>query len=206
MTPYHMAPAELEELRKKLKELLDSGHISQSKVPFGKVFTKMDLKKSYYQVQIAEGDEPKTTCVTCYYSLECLVMPFGLTNAPATFCMLMNKLFHQYLDQFVVIYLDDIVVYSNSMEHHVEHLCEVFKVLCDNDLWVKREKCSFAQPTVQFLGHTISHGEIRMDGDKVESIKNWEAPTKKNREWEWSDACQAAFERLKVVVMEEPGI
>ena len=112
------------------------------------------------------------TCVTRYGAFEWLVMPFGLTNAPAMFCTLMNKLFHLYLDQFVVIYLDDIIVYNNSMEDHVEHLCKVFKVLRDNDLCVKREKCSFAQPTVQFLGHTISHGEIRMDGDKVEAIKN----------------------------------
>ena len=100
-------------------------------------------------------------------------MPFGLTNTPTTFCTLMNKLFHPYLDQFVVINLDEIVVYSNSMEDHVEHLCKVFKVLRDNDLCVKREKCSFAQPTVQIPGHTISHGEIKMDGDKVKAIRNW---------------------------------
>uniref|UniRef100_A0A3Q7I386 Reverse transcriptase domain-containing protein n=1 Tax=Solanum lycopersicum TaxID=4081 RepID=A0A3Q7I386_SOLLC len=149
----------------------------------------------------------------------------------------MNKLFHPYLDQFVVIYLDDIVIDNNSMEDHVEHLCKVFKVLRDNHFCVKRENCSFAQPTVQFLGHTISHGEIRMDGDKVEAIRNWQAPTKvpelrsflglanyyrrfifsysviaapltnllkRNREWEWTDACQTAFEKLKTTVTEEP--
>uniref|UniRef100_A0A3Q7EX05 Reverse transcriptase domain-containing protein n=1 Tax=Solanum lycopersicum TaxID=4081 RepID=A0A3Q7EX05_SOLLC len=90
----------------------------------------------------------------------------------------MNKLFHPYLDRFVVIFLEDIVVYSNSMEDHVQYLCKVFKVLRDNDLCMKREKCSFAQPTVQFLEHTISHVKIRMDGDKVEAIQNWEAPMK----------------------------
>nr|XP_019066969.1 uncharacterized protein LOC109119103 [Solanum lycopersicum] len=123
------------------------------------------------------------------------------------------------------------------MEDHVEKLCKVFKVSRDNALCIKREKCIFAQPTVQFLRHTISHGEIRIDGDKVEPIKICEAPTKvpelcfflglanyfrcfifrysaiaatltdllkKNREWEWSDPCQAAFERLKAAVMEEP--
>nr|XP_016441816.1 PREDICTED: RNA-directed DNA polymerase homolog [Nicotiana tabacum] len=138
----------------------------------------MDLRKSYYQVRIADRDEPKTTCVTRYGDFEWLVMPFGLTNAPATLCTLMNKLFHPFLDQFVVIYLDDIVVYSSNMEDHAEHLRKVFKVLRKNDMCVKREKCSFAQPIVQFLGHIISHGEIRMDRDKVEAIQDWEAPTK----------------------------
>ena len=160
-----------------------------------------------------------------------------MTNAPATFCTLMNRLFHSYLDQFVVIYLDDIVVYSNNMEDHVEHLYKVFEVLRDNELYVKREKCSFAQPTVHFLGHTVSHGEIRMDSDKIDAIKNWEAPTKvpelrsflgmanyyrrfifnysaiaapltdllkKDRAWNWSAACQTAFERLKLAVTQEP--
>ena len=131
-----------------------------------KVFTKMDLRKGYHQVWIAKGDEPKTTFVTRYGAFDWLVMPFELTNASTTFCTLMNKLFHSYLDYFVVIYLDDIVVYSNNMEDHVEHLCEVFKVLRDNELYVKQEKCSFAQPTFHFLGHTISHGEIQMDSDK----------------------------------------
>nr|CAN63114.1 hypothetical protein VITISV_031750 [Vitis vinifera] len=92
-------------------------------------FTKLDLRSGYYQVRIAEGYEPKTTCVTRYGSYEFLVMPFGLTNAPATFCTLKNKIFHPYLDKFVVVYLDDIVIYSNTLKEHVEHLRKVFKIL-----------------------------------------------------------------------------
>ena len=128
-----------------------------------KYFTKVDLRKGYYQVRIAEGDEPKTACVTRYGAYEWLVMPFVLSNAPATFCTLMNKIFHPYLDQFVVVYLDDIVIYSSTLEEHVEHLRKVFQVLRENHLHIKREKCEFAQHEVHFLGHIISQGKLRMD-------------------------------------------
>ncbi|XP_020105553.1 uncharacterized protein LOC109722077 [Ananas comosus] len=92
-------------------------------------FSKLDLRSGYWQVRIAEGDEAKTTSITRYGAFEFLLMPFGLTNAPATFCTLMNQLFHDYLDKFVVIYLDDIIMYSKTLEKHVEHLCIVFRTL-----------------------------------------------------------------------------
>nr|XP_016493745.1 PREDICTED: uncharacterized mitochondrial protein AtMg00860-like [Nicotiana tabacum] len=103
-------------------------------------------------------------------------MPFGLTNALATFCTLMNKIFHPYLDQFVIVYLDDIVIYSNTLEEHMEHLRKVFQVLRENELYIKREKCEFAQSKVHFLGHVISYDEVRMDEAKVHAIQEWEAP------------------------------
>ena len=109
-----------------------------------KYFSKLDLRSGYYQVRIAKEDEPKTTCVTRYGAFEFLVMPFGLTNASATFCTLMNQVFHEYLDKFVVVYLDDIVVYSSTLEEHKDHLKRVFQKLKENQLYVKREKCSFA--------------------------------------------------------------
>ncbi|KAL0545180.1 hypothetical protein IC582_020327 [Cucumis melo] len=113
-----------------------------------KYFSKLDLRSGYYQVRIVEGDEPKTTCVTRYGAFEFLVMPFGPTNAPATFYTLMNQVFHEYLDKFVVVYLDDIVVYSTIMEEHRDHLQKVFQQLKENQLYVKREKCSFAQERI----------------------------------------------------------
>nr|XP_016509488.1 PREDICTED: RNA-directed DNA polymerase homolog [Nicotiana tabacum] len=108
----------------------------------------MDLRKGYYQVRIAEGDEPKTTCVVCYKAFEWLVMPLGWTNIPAAFCTLMNKMLHPFFNQFVVIYLDDIVIYSTCMEEQLDHLRKVFQVLRENDLFVEKEKCSFAQHQV----------------------------------------------------------
>ncbi|GJZ92011.1 cytochrome P450 78A7-like protein [Tanacetum coccineum] len=141
-------------------------------------FTKLDLRSGYYQVRIAEGDEAKTTCVTRYGSCEFLVMPYGLTNAPVTFCTLINKLFHPFLDKFMVVYLDDIVVYSHTLEEHVLHLKQVFQVLRDNELYVKLEKCSFAQDEVEFLGHKIKDGGLMMDGAKIKAIQDWEPPTK----------------------------
>ncbi|GKA96662.1 putative nucleotidyltransferase, ribonuclease H [Tanacetum coccineum] len=148
-------------------------------------FTKLDLRSGYYQVRTAEGDETKMTCVTRYGSYEFLVMPLGLTNAPATFCTLMNKLFHPFLDKFVVVYLDDIVVYSHTLEEHLE-------------------KCSFAQDEVEFLGHKIKDGGLMMDGAKINAIQNWEPPTKKSKTWIWDEECEAAFKNLKKAVMEEP--
>ena len=117
-------------------------------------FTKLDLRSGYWQVRVAEGDEPKTTCVTRYGAYEFKVMPFGLTNAPATFCNLMNDVFFEYLDCFVVVYLDDIVVYSRTLEEHLEHLAKVFEKLREHKLYVKKSKCQFCMEEIKFLGTT----------------------------------------------------
>ena len=127
---------------------------------------------------MAEGDEAKTTCVTRYGSFEFLVMPFSLTNASATFCNFMNEVLFDVLDSFGVVYLDDIVIYSSTLEDHVVHFEMVFNRLRQNKLYVKKEKCEFAQTEIMFLGHSISKSEIRMDGVKVVAIRDRPAPTK----------------------------
>jgi hypothetical protein len=139
-----------------------------------RIFSKLDLKQGYYQVRIAPGDEEKVACVTRYGSYEFLVMPFGLCNAPATFCTLMNDVFRPLLDKSVVVYLDDILVYSKNMEEHKQHLAEVFELLREHKLFVKKEKCSFAQEEVHFLGHIVGKGLIRPDPEKLQAIRDWE--------------------------------
>uniref|UniRef100_A0A3Q7EV98 Reverse transcriptase domain-containing protein n=1 Tax=Solanum lycopersicum TaxID=4081 RepID=A0A3Q7EV98_SOLLC len=116
----------------------------------------MDLSKIYYQVRITEGDMPKTACVIGYKAYEWLVMRFGLTNAPASFFMLMNKILYPYLDHFVVVYLDEIVIYRNTLEERVEHLRKFFQVLRENLIYGKRQKCEFSQHDLHLLGHVIS--------------------------------------------------
>ncbi len=132
-----------------------------------KVFSRIDLRLGYYQIQIAEGDKEKIVCRTRYGSYEFLVMPFGLTNAPATFCTLMNDIFREWLDDFVVVYIDDILIYSGSLEGHAEHLQKVFQRLKENKLYTKFKKCKFGVTEMDFLGHRITQEGLKIDDHKV---------------------------------------
>jgi hypothetical protein len=117
-----------------------------------------------------EGDEKKTACHTKHGSYKFLVMPFGLTNAPATFCTFMNDIFREWLDNFVVVYIDDILIYSGSLEEHAKHLRKVFQRLKENKLYAKLEKCEFGVTEMDFLGHRITQEGLKMDDHKVKAI------------------------------------
>ncbi len=138
------------------------------------MFSRIDLRSGYYQIQIAKGDEEKIVCCTRYGSYKFLVMPFGFTNAPATFCTFMNDIFRECLDDFVVVYIDDILIYSGSLEEHAEHLRKVFQRLRENKLYAKLEKCKFRVKEVDFLGHRITQESLKMDNHKVKAILDWE--------------------------------
>ncbi|XP_040861404.1 uncharacterized protein [Glycine max] len=149
IAPYRMSPVELAEVKAQVQDL---------------------LSKQF-------EDIPKTAFRTRYRHYEYLVMPFGVTNAPAIFMDYMNRIFHYYLDQFVVVFIDDILVYSRNKEEHEKHLRIVLHILRDRKLFAKLSKCEFWLEKVQFLGHVISKDGVAVDPNKVESVMEWQQPT-----------------------------
>ncbi|GJY65810.1 putative reverse transcriptase domain-containing protein [Tanacetum coccineum] len=141
-----------------------------------KHFSKIDLRSGYHQLRVKEQDISKTAFRTRYGHYEFLVMPFGLTNAPAVFMDLMNRVFHEFLDKFVIVFIDDILVFSKSKEEHEEHLRTVLQILRQEKLYAKFSKCEFWLSKVAFLGHIVSAEGITMDPAKVEAITKWPRP------------------------------
>ncbi|GBG77256.1 hypothetical protein CBR_g23584 [Chara braunii] len=219
---YRMSPAELDELRRQLKELTETGWIRPSTSPYGapvlvvpkkggtlrmcidyrglnaitvmnaeplphiddlldrvqgcRYFTKIDLKSGYHQIAIRPKDQHKIAFQTRYGLYEFVVMPFGLCNAPGTFQHAMNMIFHDYLDKFIVVYLDDILIFSRTVEEHVEHLKTVLGLLRQHQYKVNLEKCEFGRTKILYLGHEISTDGLRSDDAKVASIRDWPKP------------------------------
>ncbi|WVZ53380.1 hypothetical protein U9M48_004331 [Paspalum notatum var. saurae] len=194
------------------------------------VFSKIDLRSGYHQLRIRPSDIPKTAFISRYGLYEYTVMSFGLTNAPAFFMYMMNSVFIEYLDKFVVIFIDDILIYSKTEEEHEEHLRLVLQKLREHKLYAKFSKCDFWIEEVKFLGHVISNGGIAVDQSKVSEVQNWKIPEdvkgirsflglagyyrrfiegfsriakpmtallEKNIKFQWTSACQKAFEELK---------
>ena len=141
-----------------------------------RVYSKIDLRSGYHQLRVQESDVPKTAFRTRYGHYEFLVMPFGLTIAPAAFIDLMNRVFQPYLDRFVIVFIDDILVYSGSSEEHLEHLKIVLQTLRERQLYAKLSKCKFWLDKVAFLGHVISAEGVSVDPQKIEAVVNWKPP------------------------------
>ncbi|GKC10078.1 putative reverse transcriptase domain-containing protein [Tanacetum coccineum] len=156
--PYRLASSEMRELSIQLQELLEKGFIR------------------YHQLRIKE-DIPITAFRTRYGHFEFQVMSFGLTNAPAVFMDLMNRVCKSYLDKFVIVFIDDILVYSKDKEEHGKHLRIVLELLKKERLYAKFSKCDFWLDSIQFLGHVIDHNGVHVDPAKIEAIKSWDAPT-----------------------------
>jgi hypothetical protein len=142
-----------------------------------KHFSKIYLRSGYHQLKIKESDIPKTAFVTRYGQFKLTVMSFGLTNAPAYFMNIMNKVSMDELDKFVVVFIDDILIYSKSAQEHEQHLRVVLEKLRAHKLYAKFNKCEFWHEKVDFLGHILTTEGVAVDLEKVEAVSNWQQPT-----------------------------
>ncbi|KAK1601944.1 hypothetical protein QYE76_027049 [Lolium multiflorum] len=184
------------------------------------IFSKIDLRSGYHQIRMAIGDEWKTAFKTKLGLYEWLVMPFGLSNAPSTFMRLMNHILRPLIGKSVVVYFDDILIYSKNLEDHVQHVREVLCILRHEKLFANLPKCHFAQNKLVFLGFVVSANGIEVDSSKVEAIHNWPTPTnvgqvrsfhglagfyrRFNVPFVWGKAQQKAFDELKKRLTEAP--
>ena len=209
-----------------------------NKLSNAKYFTKLDVRWGYNNVRMKKGDEWKAAFRTNRGLFEPLVMFFGLTNSPATFQTMMNDLFKDLIDEgCVIIYMDDILIFTETLEEHMKIVKRVLKILAKNKLYLKAEKCSFEQTKIEYLGLIISAGQIEMDPVKVEGVSAWPTPsnvkevqsflgfvnfyrrfihdfshiakplhdlTRKDSTWNWTDACQKAFDSLKSAITSSP--
>ncbi|GJR32451.1 putative reverse transcriptase domain-containing protein [Tanacetum coccineum] len=171
------------------------------------IYSKIDLRSGYHQLRVREEDIPKTAFRTQYGHYEFQVMLFGLTNAPAVFMDLMNRVWKPYLYKFMIVFIDDILIYSKSKEEHEEHLKLFLELLKKEQLYAKFSKCEFWIPRVQFLGHVIDSQGIHVDPAKIESIKDWASPktlTQKKVKFDWSNKEETTFQLIKQKLCSAP--
>ncbi|GJV22143.1 putative reverse transcriptase domain-containing protein [Tanacetum coccineum] len=247
--PYRLAPSEMQELSNQLQELADQGFIQPSTSPWGapvlfvkkkdgsfrmcsSTYSKIDLRSGYHQLRVRDEDIPKTAFRTRYGHYEFQVMPFGLTYAPAVFMDLINLVCKPNLDKFMIVFIDDIIIYAHNKEEHTDHLRIILELLKKEKLYAKFSKCDFLISIVQFLRHVIDS-----QGIHVESIKNWASPTiptkvrqflrlagyyqrfiegflkivkslteltQKNKKYIWGKDQESAFQLLKQKLCEDP--
>ncbi|GJU36065.1 putative reverse transcriptase domain-containing protein [Tanacetum coccineum] len=191
--PYRLAPAEMQELRRWFFfgcgiDYVNNKLTVKNRYPLpriddlfdqlqgSRVYSKIDLRSGYHQLRVREEDISKTAFRTRYGHYEFQVMPFGLTNAPAVFMDLMNRVCKPYLDRFVIVFIDDILIYSKSRKEHEGHLKLILNLLKKEELYAKFSKCEFWLSKVQFLGHVIDSEGIHVDPAKIEAIKDWASP------------------------------
>ncbi|RVW71683.1 Transposon Ty3-I Gag-Pol polyprotein [Vitis vinifera] len=182
--PYRYAAVQKDAIEKLIGEMLHAGDkfpipvIEELLEELGgsTIFSKIDLRSGYWQIRMHEPDVPKTAFKTHEGHYEFLVMPFGLTNAPSTFQSLMNNIFQPYLRKFILVFFDDILIYSRSFSDHIHHLSIALQVLRENLLYAKSNKCFFGHSSIEYLGHVISSGGVYTDPQKVAAVRDWPTP------------------------------
>ncbi|GJS14512.1 putative reverse transcriptase domain-containing protein [Tanacetum coccineum] len=198
---YRLAPSEMQELSGQLQELQDKGFIRPSHSPWGAplqgscYFSKIDLRLGYHQLRVHEDDIPKIAFRMRYRHFEFTIMPFGLTNALAVFMDLMNQFCKLYLDKFVIVFIDDILIYSKTKEDHEVHLGLLLELLRKEKLYAKFSKCEFWLQEVQFLSHVVNHNGIHVDPSKIEA---------KNQKYMWGVEQEEAFQTVKNNLCDAP--
>ncbi|GJZ79620.1 putative reverse transcriptase domain-containing protein [Tanacetum coccineum] len=172
------------------------------------IYSKIDLRSGYHQLRVRDEDIPKTAFRTRYEHYEFQVMPFGLTNAPAVFMDLVNRMCKPYLDNFVIVFIDDILIYSRNEEEHTNHLRIILELLRKDKLYAKFSKCDFWIRIVQFLGHLIDNQGLHVDLAKIETVKNWMSPSTpteiQKQKYIWGEEQELAFQLLKQKLCEAP--
>nr|XP_043616078.1 uncharacterized protein LOC122587997 [Erigeron canadensis] len=181
--PYRYPYAQKSEIEKLVKEMLQADKFPipvidelLEELHGATMFSKLDLKSGYHQIRMKKDDVPKTAFRTHEGHYEFLVMPFGLTNASATFQSLMNKIFRPYLRKFVLVFFDDILVYSKTLEEHKKHLIIIFSCLREHQLYANKKKCAFAQQRIKYLGHVVSNDGVSADPSKISAMLEWPLP------------------------------
>ncbi|KAL4324767.1 hypothetical protein GQ457_11G026250 [Hibiscus cannabinus] len=160
----------------------------------------------YHQIRMREGDEWKTAFKTKLGLYEWLVMPSGLTNAPSTFMRLMNHVSHSFIGKFCVVYFDDILIYSKTLDEHVEHLKAVLQTLREERLFGNVEKCVFCTEKLTFLGYIVSSQGVEVDPEKIKAIQEWPRPTSvsQNSVFSWGNEQEEAFLNFKDCLTKAP--
>ncbi|GKC80130.1 putative reverse transcriptase domain-containing protein [Tanacetum coccineum] len=222
---YRLAPSEMQELSNQLQELMCIDYQELNKLTIknryplpriddlfdqlqgSSVYSKIHLRLGYHQLRVRDEDIPKTAFRTRYIHYEFQVMPFGLTNAPAVFMDLMNLVCKPYLDKFMIVFIDDILINSHNEEEHANHLRMILELLKKEKLYAKFPKCDFWIRIVQFLRHLINSQGLHVDPAKIEAVKNWASPTtptEKNKKYIWGEDQESAFQLLKQNLCEAP--
>ena len=188
----------LNKITVKDRTALPSMHHAFAALRDATLFTKLDFQSGFHQIRIAEGDQHKTAFRTKYGHFEWTVLPFGLCNSPATFQSTMNKIFHDFLDRFVQIYIDDLAIYcSTNLSDHINQIVQVLHKCEENELRIRLDKCTFAKPSMEYLGYIVENNTVRPNPARLEAIQDWKKPQNTQELHAFIGLCNTVLRHVK---------